>query len=125
MTEEIRPDQNDLLASPTTRLLFWLPWLLILIGDFIDGVTRTVLWTIGFSLAGLACLENARRCGRRHCLFTGPLYLLAALVSLLYGLHVFALGFNGWNWILGITVAASLFFCFVLEKQFGKYPASR
>jgi hypothetical protein len=122
MSEDTDPSQKDLLASPQSRLLFWLPWVLILIGCFIGGVTRTVLWTVGFSLAGTACLINARRCGRRHCFYTGPLYLLAALVSLLYGLHVFALGFNGWNWILGITVAASLFFCFVLEKLLGKYP---
>lgn len=125
MTEGAEPKQRDLLASPNTRLLFWLPWLLILIGGFIGGVTRTVLWTVGFSLAGAICLVNARRCGRRHCFYTGPLFLLAALASLLYGLHVLPLGLHGWAWILDITVAASLFFCFVLEKLLGKYPAAR
>ena len=125
MSDGTKPNERDLLASPQTRLLFWLPWLLILIGYFIDGVTRTVLWTIGFGLAGAACLVNARRCGRRQCFYTGPLYLLAALASLLYGLHVLPLGINGWNWILGITVTAIVFFSFVLEKLLGKYPAPR
>ncbi len=125
MTEDAEPKQRDLLASPNTRLLFWLPWLLILIGGFIGGVTRTVLWSVGFSLAGAICLMNARRCGRRHCFYTGPLFLLAALASLLYGLGVLPLGSHGWAWILDITVAASLFFCCVLEKLLGKYPAAR
>jgi len=123
MTEISVPNQRDLLASPQTRLLFWLPWVLILIGCFIDGVTRTVLWTIGFSLAGLGCLENVRRCGRRFCVYTGPIYMLAALASLLYGVHVLPLGFYGWVWILGISVAASMLCGFVLESLLGKYPA--
>ncbi|MGH8320951.1 MAG: hypothetical protein ACRESX_06150 [Gammaproteobacteria bacterium] len=125
MTEGTTPDQRDLLASAQTRLLFWLPWLLILIGGFIGGVTRTVLWTVGFSVAGAACLVNARRCGRRHCFYTGPLYLLAALASLLYGLHVLPLGEHGWNWIAGIAVVGSLFFCYGLEKLLGKYTRAQ
>jgi len=125
MTANNGPNQKDLLASPQTRLLFWLPWVLILIGCFIDGVTRTVLWTVGFSLAGVACLENVRRCRRRFCECSGPIYLLAALVSLLYGVHVLPLGLHGWYWILGITMVASLSCSFVLEKLYGKYPTAQ
>ncbi|MDE2090442.1 MAG: hypothetical protein KGJ08_00905 [Gammaproteobacteria bacterium] len=125
ITETSGSHQRDLLASPQTRLLFWLPWVLILIGCFIDGATRTVLWTIGFSLAGLGCLENVRRCGRRFCVYTGPIYLLAALASLLYGVQVLPLGFYGWVWILGIAVAASMLCGFVLERLLGKYPTAR
>lgn len=125
MTENTGLNQRDLLASAQTRLLFWLPWLLILIGGFIGGVTRTVLWTVGFGVASAVCLVNARRCGRRHCFYTGPLYLLAALASLLYGLHVLPLGEHGWNWIAGIAVVGSLFFCYVLEKLFGKYTGAQ
>ncbi|MGH8396618.1 MAG: hypothetical protein ACRETA_00025 [Gammaproteobacteria bacterium] len=125
MSESATSNQRDLLSTPLTRLLFWLPWVLVLIGCFIDGVTRTVLWTIGFGVAGAACLENLRRCGRRYCLYAGPLYILAALASLLYGLRVLPLGVYGWLWILGITVVASLFFGFVLEKKLGKYTGSQ
>lgn len=97
--------------------------MLIVIGAT-GSVTRGVLWTAGFTVAGAACLVNARRCGRRHCFYTGPLYLLAALASLLYGLHILPLGNSGWNWILGIAVAGSLLFCCVLEHLFGKYTTA-
>ncbi len=122
MTENDELNKRDLLGLPQTRLLFWLPWVLILIGFFIEGVTRTVLWTTGFSLIGIACLENVRRCRRRFCLGSGPVYVLAALVSLLYGVRVLPLGMHGWYWILGATVAASLSFGLFLEKIYGKYP---
>lgn len=125
MTENHKPNKSDLLTSPQTRLLFWLPWVLILIGFFIDGATRTVLWTTGFGLAGIACLENVRRCRRRFCVCSGPLYLLAALAALLYGLEVLPLGVHGWYWILGVTVVASLSCGLVLERLFGKYPNAR
>ena len=124
MTEPTGAKQKDLLASPQTRLIFWLPWVLILIGCFIDGVTRTVLWTVGFGLTGIACLENFRRCRRRFCLYSGPIYLLAALISLLYGVQVLQLGMHGWYWILGVAVAASLSCGLGVEKLFGKYPAA-
>ena len=121
MTESAAPNGKDLLGSPWSRLLWWLPWLLVLIGYFLGDVTRTVLWTVGFSIAGAVCLVNARRCGRRHCFYTGPVFLLAALASLLYGLHVLPLGLNGWGWIVGIALAVCLFTCCVLEKIQGKY----
>ena len=116
--------QNDLLGSRWALLLWWGPWVLIVIGGLsaISGnTTRTVLWTVGFAVAGAACLVNAHRCGRRHCFYTGPLYLLAALASLLYGLGVLPLGVNGWGWIVGIAVIGSLFFCCGLEALLGKY----
>jgi hypothetical protein len=122
VAKKLERNRRDLLASPQTRLLFWLPWVLILIGFFIDGVTRTVLWTTGFSLTGIACLENVRRCWRRFCVCSGPIYLLAALVSLLFGVRVLQLGVHGWYWILGVTLVASLSCGLALEKLYGKYP---
>lgn len=116
--------QKDLLSSRWAAWVLWGgPWLLILIGEFTGTVARTVLWTAGFSIAGAACLVNARRCGRRHCFYTGPLYLLVALASLLFGLHLLPLGRNGWSWILAVALAGTLFFCCVLEALRGKYVA--
>ncbi|HKV97707.1 MAG TPA: hypothetical protein VJR90_09485 [Gammaproteobacteria bacterium] len=74
-------------------------------------------------MMGVACLVNARGCGRRHCFYTGPLFLLAAVASLLYGLQVLPLGPDGWNWIIGVTVVGSLLACCGLETMFGKYTA--
>jgi hypothetical protein len=116
--------QNDLLGSRWALLLWWGPWVLIVIGGIhaiVGNLLHTALWTLGFTVASGACLVNARRCGRRHCFYTGPLFLLAALASLLYGLGVLPLGANGWGWIVGIAVVGSLFFCCVLEELLGKY----
>ncbi|MGB9429197.1 MAG: hypothetical protein WCC11_04875 [Gammaproteobacteria bacterium] len=116
---------KDLLGSRWAVWLLWVgPWVLIVIGGAMGNLARTVLWTVGFSVAGAACLVNARRCRRRHCFYTGPLYLLAALASLLYGLHILPLGGSGWNWIVVIAVAGSVVFCCVLEPLLGKYTSA-
>ena len=116
---------RDLLNSRATAWLLWgAPWALIIIGGSFGDRARTISWTVGFGVAGTACVMNARRCGRRHCFYLGPLYLLAALTSLLYGLNRLPLGANGWNWIMGCALAGTVLACWVLEKLFGKYTAS-
>ena len=121
MSECATDQKTDLLNSRWTPLLWWGPWLLIIIGTFTGEVAHTVLWTVGFAVAGAACLANARRCGRRHCFYTGPVYLLAALASLLYGLRVLPMGANGWGWIVGVALAVSLIACCGLEPLQGRY----
>jgi len=46
---------------------------------------RGVLWGLAFGTMGLGCARNARRCGRLHCSFTGPIFLGLAAGSLLHG----------------------------------------
>jgi peptidoglycan/LPS O-acetylase OafA/YrhL len=117
---------GDLLNSRGAAWLLWgAPWALIIIGGAFGDRARTISWTLGFGVAGAGCVANARRCGRRHCFYLGPLFLLAALASLLYGLHRLPIGANGWNWIMGCALAGTVLACCVLEKLFGKYTASR
>lgn len=116
--------ERDLLGRHWTIGLLWVaPWVLIVASAYTDNLIRTVAWTFGFTMMGVACLVNARGCGRRHCFYTGPLFLLAAVASLLYGLQVLPLGPDGWNWIIGVTVVGSLLACCGLETMFGKYTA--
>lgn len=49
---------------------------------------RPWLWFAAFLVAGVGCVANAARCGRRHCYFTGPLFLLAAAYNVLAGFHL-------------------------------------
>ena len=42
----------------------------------------SLLAATGFGVAGGLCVGNAVRCRRAHCIVTGPLYLLAALLLL-------------------------------------------
>lgn len=117
--------KTDLLRSPWIVPLWVLPVALIVIGSVFGPVAHTALWTAGFAIIGGACMLNAHRCGRRHCYYTGPLYLLAALASLLYGLGLAPLGASGWDWIAGVAFGACAIFCCVLEPALGKYTAAR
>ena len=118
-------NKKDLLSSRWAMLLLWIgPWVLILSTGGTNSIIHAFVWTFAFSVAGVACLVNARRCGRLHCFFTGPVFLLAALASLLYGLDILPLGGHGWMWILDSAVVLSLLACCVLESLFGKYKTS-
>ena len=49
------------------------------------------MWVPAFVVMGVGCLANAAQCGRIHCYFTGPLYLLAAVFVALSALGVVSL----------------------------------
>ena len=63
---------------------------------------RAGIWLAALIWMGGACIANARRCGRTHCRFTGPFYLLMAGFVLAYAAGVLPIGAQGWA-ILGVT----------------------
>lgn len=73
--------RNDLVERDLSWLLWRLPMLGFLIGVLVTPPVRLLLWLPAFLVAGVACIVNARRCGRFHCFLTGPLYLLAAVAT--------------------------------------------
>ncbi len=79
----------------------------------------------GYAWMGIACLVNARRCGRRHCFLTGPLFLTACVVILLIGTGVIAWGPHGL--LYAVWGAAALVpLTFIPEWLWGAYrPAVR
>lgn len=114
--------RQDLLHRRTALWLLWVaPWVLIIASGSSSNVVHTVVWTLAFAVMGVACVANARRCGRRHCFYTGPWFLLAALASLLFGVGVLPLGSGGWNWISGIAAVGALLPCCAIEPILGKY----
>ena len=70
---------------------------------------------------GVACLLNAFRCGRIHCLFTGPFFILGAIVSLGYGLGLLPLGRSGWKWVGLVTIIGAIALCCIPELVLGRY----
>ena len=80
-----------------------------------------IVWPAALAFMGLACLLNARRCGRVHCYVTGPFFLLLAVVGLLYGLGVVPLGARGWSMLSIALVVGSVVFVCVPEWLFGRY----
>lgn len=70
---------------------------------------------------GLGCLRNALRCRRLHCYFTGPLFLLLAVLSLLHGTGGVDLGSNGWGWIGGFALVGGVGLTVLPERLWGRY----
>ena len=53
---------------------------------------------------GVACLANARRCGRTHCRYTGPFFLGMAAMVFAYATGMLPLGSYPWL-VLGLIAA--------------------
>ncbi len=70
-----------------------------------------ILWPTAFFLAGALCVQNALQCGRVHCTFTGPLYLLTGLISVGKVLGWLSLS---WTW-LWIAAAVGTVISFIPE----------
>lgn len=115
---------HDLLLNPLlVSVLFCLPVIAILAAGYFRVNTgwQTVVWTVAFSIMGIACIANAARCGRVHCYLTGPFLLTMAVVTLLYGLGVISLGAKGWSIISLIALIGAITFTCLPEMFFGTY----
>ena len=122
MTECCAPDELDLTRRAVTRFSLWgLPAAALLAGIFVSPGWRTIVWTAALAVAGVGCVVNASRCGRVHCYFTGPFFLLAAGVTLTYGLGVLHLGADGWFWIGLVLAAGSWILGCLPERIWSKY----
>lgn len=122
MTGRCAPGERDLTRRKLARFALWqVPAVVFLAGILVGSTWRTTLWTAALAVAGAGCVANASRCGRLHCYFTGPFYLLGAAVTLTYGLGLLPLGPAGWVWI-GLGVAAgSRILAYLPEHFWGKY----
>ena len=109
--------QNDFVNQRIAWVLWGIPIGLFVVGAFLGPLARTLFWTPALLVAGTACVVNARHCHRLHCYFTGPLFLVAAVVTLLRGLEVVALP---WVWI-GAAIVGGAALAHVPEWINGKY----
>ncbi|HEY7639501.1 MAG TPA: hypothetical protein VH814_07225 [Steroidobacteraceae bacterium] len=116
--------RRDLLGSGIAPWLLWvLPIATIaLTGQFADREwILTVSWTLALVVMGVGCFANARRCGRTHCYFTAPFFLLMALASLLHGLGIVPLGAHGWSYIGIMLLIGGTLLCLLTESLWGRY----
>ena len=113
-------EQKDLVSGRSFWFLWGLPMCAIALGVFVGGgggLARALLWTPAFAVMGGACVANAARCGRLHCFITAPVFLMAAVASLLVGTGVLGIG---WAWI-GFGALAGTVVAYVPEWIRGKY----
>lgn len=113
------PSRSDLACGRSAWFLWGAPWGLIAVG----AVWSTLiywLWIPAFLVAGVACVYNARRCGRLHCFVTGPLFLLAAAYVSLAAADLVPLGVV---WFLSVVFGIAVIAQFA-ERKFGTYRAA-
>lgn len=101
----MKSPSRDLVDNPAAFAVAWgLPMAILVGAIWLDHPFKTLLCGGSLTWMGIACLANASRCGRVHCHFTGPFYLLLAVLSVLHGYRILDWGERGWMW-LGILVA--------------------
>ena len=117
-------ESRDILSSRwRVFLLYWLPAIAIVVAGapVISNGWRTVVWAVGLGIMGAACIVNVLHCRRVHCYFTGPFFLLMALVALFYGVGYLHLGGIGWNLLGLIALIGTVALWFLPEIFLGKY----
>jgi len=114
---------RDWLRSPGTNLLaWWVPQAAIVAGLFVPVPVRTAIWIIALIWMGTACILNAKRCGRTHCRYTGPYYLVMIAPVLVLASSLVSVDFYGWL-VLGVLIlAGSKIIWWATEQAWGKFP---
>lgn len=96
---------KDLLGAGWALAVWALGLLGVAAGVWRDDL-RPVGWTAGFGVAGAMCTANALRSRRLHCVVTGPLLLVGAVLSAIEATTGHG---PGWGWIgLGVGVPAAV-----------------
>lgn len=82
-----------------------------------------LLWAIALAWMGTGCALNALRCGRRHCLISGPVLCLGAIATLFVALG-FLSGRNAMGAIVNGTIALAAL-SFLSEWFWGLYAGRK
>ena len=122
MTNAPTQTSRDWLGSVHTSLLaWWMPKAAILAGLFAPVSFRAVIWIIGLIWMGTACIQNARRCNRTHCRYTGPYYLAMIVPVVVLAFGVVSAGIYAWISLGVFTVGGSGLIWRATERTWGKF----
>ena len=105
-------------------LIWGIPIAILLISPGMGTHYLAIVWPGLLTFMGVTCLLNARQCGRIHCYFTGPFFLVLAGVALLYGVGWLPLGAKGWSTLSAALLIGSGALCCVPEWILGRHRSS-
>lgn len=122
MSRPVSEPRKDWVGTTRSFTFAWgIPILVIVATAFAESPLRTLAWAAALAWMGTACLLNARRCGRTHCRYTGPYFLLLMIPVVLHGTQAVSLGAHGW-WILGAAIlVGGKFIWWASERTWGRY----
>jgi hypothetical protein len=122
VNETDQATRQDWVSGVASYIVAWgLPTVLLVAAIWVSNEMRTIVWGAALAWMGSACLLNARRCGRVHCRYTGPFFLVMALVVGLHGTGAVALGSGGWTWIGVVIALGTAAIWIVSERLEGRY----
>ena len=93
----------------------------MLVALLLPPLPRGLVWAASLGWMGVACLVNARRCGRTHCRITGPFFLGMAGVVLGYAFGVLPLGRDRWTALGAVTFLGFAFLWWGSERLLGQF----
>jgi hypothetical protein len=70
--------------KPVSAILWWgLPIAVAMASDLLRPTLREIaaVWAVAFTWMAAGCFLNALRCHRLHCYFSGPVFLIGAVVA--------------------------------------------
>lgn len=112
----------DLASSSARAALNWGPGIVLIIATgLLGGWPRAIGWTVGLAWLASLCLLNFARCRRVHCAFTGPFFLILAMVAALAGTNVLGFGDNSWNLLGLVALVGGVGLTFAPEMIWGRY----
>ena len=119
------PDEStgrDWAAGRRPALIAWgLPIAALVLAGGLESKAKALVWALALVWMGVACLVNARRCGRLHCYFTGPFFLATAAAALLHGFEVVWFGPDGWRWLGATLIVGAIVLWRGPELIWGRY----
>lgn len=101
--------------------LWGIPAAAMLMALSLGPLPRAGIWAAALIWMGGACIVNARRCGRTHCRFTGPFYLLMAAVVVAHAAGVLPIGERGWVFLGMATIVGTALLWWGSERIWGLF----
>src|ERR1700730_12641747 len=108
MANGIVQSSRDWLSSPRASVLaWWIPKGVIVAALFIPPPARAGMFIIALTWLGIACILNSRRCGRTHCRYMGPYYLVMIAPVLVLASGVMSADYYAWLSLVVLILGGS------------------
>lgn len=118
----IAKSKADWVSNTRTHIIaWWIPKGAVIAALFAPVPLRAAVWTLALIWMGTACVLNARRCGRTHCRYTGPFYLLMIAPVLMLASGVVTANLYGWLGLAVLIDSSGWIIWWATERAWGKF----